>query len=126
MWRDYYKYWFLHHKSKAFSEYGIYDREYYAWEPDLLTFQKWKDGRTGMPLIDALMRELNTTGFMPNRGRMIVASYLTHDLSVDWRLGANYFEKMLIDHDPASNYGGWVFSAGLGPGRILIFNTITQ
>ena len=71
------------------------------------------------------MREMNTHGFMPNRGRMVVASYLTHDLKIDWRLGANYFEKMLVDHDPASNYGGWVFSSGLGPGRVLIFNTLT-
>lgn len=79
-----------------------------------------------MPIIDALMREMNDCGFMPNRGRMIVASYLTHDLKIDWRIGANYFEKMLIDHDTASNYGGWIFSSGLGPGRVLVFNTLTQ
>ena len=79
-----------------------------------------------MPLIDALMRDMNTTGFMPNRGRMIVACYLTMDLKQDWRWGAHYFEEKLIDHDVQSNYGGWAFSSGIGPGRVLIFNSLKQ
>jgi deoxyribodipyrimidine photo-lyase len=78
-----------------------------------------------MPFVDALMRELNTTGFMPNRGRMVVASYLTMDLKQDWRYGAHYFEEKLIDHDVASNYGGWNFSSGIGPGQVLVFNSLT-
>ena len=91
-WRDFNRYWCLFHGNKVFSEYGIYDRTYYNWRTDLAVVQRWKDGQTGMPIIDALMREMNATGFMPNRGRMIVASYLTHDLKQDWRYGAHYFE----------------------------------
>lgn len=79
-----------------------------------------------MPIIDALMRDMNKTGFMPNRGRMVVACYLTMDLKQDWRHGAHYFEEKLIDYDVHSNYGGWNFSSGIGPGRVLIFNTIKQ
>mmetsp|Transcript_45369 Transcript_45369/g.33148 ORF Transcript_45369/g.33148 Transcript_45369/m.33148 type:complete len:160 (-) Transcript_45369:33-512(-) len=79
-----------------------------------------------MPLIDALMRELNETGFMPNRGRMVAACYLAMDLRQDWRHGAHYFEDKLIDYDVESNYGGWNFSAGIGPGRVLVFNTVKQ
>ena len=79
-----------------------------------------------MPLIDSLMREMNSTGFMSNRGRMVVASYLTMDLKQDWRWGAHYFEEALIDHDVQSNYGGWNFHSGMGPGRVLVFSTIVQ
>ena len=81
---------------------------------------------TGVPIIDALMREMNFTGFMPNRGRMVVSSYFAMDLKQDWRFGAHYFEEKLIDHDVQSNYGGWSFSAGIGPGRVLVFNSLTQ
>jgi deoxyribodipyrimidine photo-lyase len=79
-----------------------------------------------MPLIDALMREMNATGFMPNRGRMIVACYLTMDLKQDWRYGAHHFEEKLIDHDVQSNYGGWCGSSGIGAGRVLVFNSLKQ
>ena len=67
-------------KNKGFSEYGIYDRSYYNWNVDQDIIDRWKKGQTGMPLVDSLMREMNHTGFMPNRGRMIVACYLTQDL----------------------------------------------
>lgn len=66
--------------DKVFSEYGIYDREYYAWKPQFDLVQRWRSGTTGMPMIDSLMREMNETGFMPNRGRMVVACYLAMDL----------------------------------------------
>ena len=79
-----------------------------------------------MPLIDALMREMNETGFMPNRGRMVVACYFAMDLKQDWRHGAHYFEEKLIDHDVQSNYGGWNGSSGIGPGRVLVFNSLLQ
>lgn len=62
---------------KVFSSYGIYDRKYYQWKTDMETVKRWREGRTGMPFIDALMRDMNATGFMPNRGRMVVACYLT-------------------------------------------------
>ena len=81
---------------------------------------------TGMPIIDALMREMNETGFMPNRGRMVVACYLAQDLKQDWRFGAHYFEHILVDHDVQSNYGSWNFSAGIGPGRVSVFNILLQ
>lgn len=85
--------------------------------------RRWKAGKTGMPIIDALMREMNTTGFMGNRGRQIVASYLALDLLQDWRYGAHHFEEVLIDHDVQSNYGSWNKSAGIGPGLTYAFKT---
>ena len=112
--------------NKIFSSYGIYNRTYYNWTDKQDTIQRWKEGNTGMPIIDALLREMNKTGFMPNRGRMIVACYFAMDLRLDWRYGAQYFEEKLIDHDVHSNYGGWCFSAGIGPGRVLVFNTVKQ
>lgn len=123
MWRDFNRYWCIFHGDKIFHEYGIYNREYYQWKTDMSIVQRWRDGQTGMPLVDALMREMNETGFMPNRGRMVVACYLTMDLKQDWRFGAHYFEEKLIDHDVQSNYGGWCGSAGIGAGRVLVFNT---
>jgi deoxyribodipyrimidine photo-lyase len=89
----------MRHGVKVFSSYGIYNREYYSWATQPEIVARWREGRTGMPLIDAFMRELNKTGFMPNRGRMIVACYLTMDLKQDWRYGAAHFEEQLIDHD---------------------------
>jgi len=124
-WRDFNRFWFMHNAGKAFSSYGIYDRTYYAWKTEKESVQRWKEGKTGMPIVDALMRDMNTTGFMPNRGRMVAASYFAMDLKQDWRFGAHYFEEALIDHDVQSNYGGWAFSSGIGPGRVLVFNTLT-
>ena len=91
-------------------------------------FEMWKNGTTGDPLVDANMRELAATGFMSNRGRQNVASYLVHDLHLDWRYGAAWFEAMLIDHDPASNYGNWLYIAGVGndPRPFRKFNTAFQ
>lgn len=91
-------------------------------------FEMWKNGTTGDPLVDANMRELAATGFMSNRGRQNVASYLVHDLHLDWRYGAAWFEAILVDHDPASNYGNWLYIAGLGndPRPFRKFNTAFQ
>uniref|UniRef100_A0A7S3FTM4 Cryptochrome/DNA photolyase FAD-binding domain-containing protein n=1 Tax=Strombidium rassoulzadegani TaxID=1082188 RepID=A0A7S3FTM4_9SPIT len=125
-WRDFNRFWCMRYANKVFSPYGIYDREYYDWNTDQEIVQRWREGRTGMPLIDSLMRDMNATGFMPNRGRMIVACYFTMDLKQDWRYGAHYFEEKLIDHDVQSNYGGWSFSSGIGPGRVLVFNSLKQ
>ena len=77
-----------------------------------------------MPLIDAFMRCLKKTGYIPNRGRQLCASYLTLDLKIDWRFGATWFEENLIDHDECSNFGGWSFVAGLGPARVDAFNVV--
>jgi deoxyribodipyrimidine photo-lyase len=80
---------------------------------DISSFQKWKNGKTGMPFIDASMRELAKTGFLSNRGRMNVASYLIYDLKQNWQMGAEYFESVLIDYDIASNWGNWHYAAGV-------------
>lgn len=77
-------------------------------------FMRWCQGKTGADLIDGCMRQLNQTGYLSNRGRQIAASYLIHELSTDWRLGASYFERMLIDYDVASNWGNWQYIAGVG------------
>lgn len=70
----------MNHGVKVFSEYGIYDRTYYAWKTDMDKINRWREGRTGYPIIDALMRDMNATGFMPNRGRMVVACFFSMDL----------------------------------------------
>ena len=81
-----------------------------------------------MPLVDANMRELAATGFMSNRGRQVVASYLINDLQQDWRHGAAWFEEHLIDYDPASNWGNWAYLAGVGndPRQNRVFNALRQ
>lgn len=119
------RWWCMKNGNKIFSSYGIYDRKYLNWQTNQDSVQRWKNGMTGMPIVDALMRELNATGFMPNRGRMIVASYLVCDLKQDWRFGAYHFEETLIDHDVQSNYGNWALQS-LIAGRAFAFNTLIQ
>ena len=75
-------------------------------------FEAWAEGRTGVPFVDANMRELKQSGWMSNRGRQNVASFLVKDLGLDWRLGAEWFESQLLDHDVCSNYGNWNYAAG--------------
>ncbi len=81
---------------------------------DYEAFEMWKTGKTGQPIIDALMHELNETGFMSNRGRMLVSFYLAKELRVNWQWGAAWFESMLIDYDVYSNYGNWAYQSGRG------------
>lgn len=104
-----------------------YDRV--EWNDDPEGFAAWCEGRTGFPIVDAGMRQLNQTGWMHNRVRMIVASFLTKDLLIDWREGERYFFDRLIDADPASNNGGWQWAASTGTDAqpyFRIFNPITQ
>lgn len=99
------------------------------WENDPEAFAAWQAGKTGYPVVDAAMRQLQATGWMHNRARMIVASFLTKDLLIDWRWGERHFMHHLIDGDPASNNGGWQWSAGTGTDAapyFRIFNPITQ
>merc|ERR1712216_722165 len=96
------------------------------WHGTRKALEQWKEGRTGDPLVDANMRELAATGFMSNRGRQNVASYLILDLGVDWRYGAAHFEELLLDYDPCSNWGNWVAAAGLTGQRVNKFNTRKQ
>ena len=86
----------------------------FEWLEDDEAFAAWCEGRTGYPVVDAAMRMLNATGWMHNRARMIVASFLTKDLLIDWRQGERYFMQQLIDGDSASNVGGWQWAAGVG------------
>lgn len=112
-WRDFYLqvlYHFPHVVGHAFKP--DYDR--IAWEENPSHFECWCAGETGYPIVDAGMRELNTTGFMHNRVRMIVASFLTKHLLLDWRLGEAYFAEKLLDFELASNNGGWQWAAGSG------------
>lgn len=96
------------------------------WRDDEEALTRWKQGTTGMPLVDANMRELAATGWMSNRGRQNVASYLILDLGIDWRRGADHFESLLLDYDTASNWGNWVAAAGLTGGRLNKFNITKQ
>jgi len=126
IWRDYFKYIALKHGNKIFQLEGIGKSER-NWERDQDRFSKWANGETGIPFIDANMKELNTTGFMSNRGRQNVASFLSKELRLDWRMGAEYFESMLIDYDVASNYGNWMYVSGVGNDpRDRYFNIISQ
>lgn len=114
IWRDFYHMitWNFPHvcTSKAFKP--QYDN--IVWRNDADAFQKWCNGQTGYPIVDAGMRELNATGFMHNRVRMIVASFLCKHLLLDWRLGEAYFAQKLLDFDFAANNGGWQWAAGSG------------
>lgn len=100
----------------------------FPWDNDPTLFQAWCEGRTGYPIVDAAMRQLNETGWMHNRCRMIVASFLTKDLIIDWRWGEKYFMQKLFDGDLAANNGGWQWSAssGMDPKPLRIFNPASQ
>lgn len=127
VWREFYIS-VLHHFP--FTAYRNYRREFdnLNWSFDEKNFESWKEGRTGFPLVDAGMRQLNATGWMHNRVRMVVASFLTKDLLTDWRQGEEYFASMLLDIEKASNVGGWQWSAsaGVDPRPLRIFNPVLQ
>jgi deoxyribodipyrimidine photo-lyase len=113
IWRDFYHmilWHFPHVETKAFKP--AYDRIEWRNNPD--EFEHWCNGTTGYPIVDAGMRELNATGFMHNRVRMVVASFLIKHLLIDWRWGEAYFAKKLLDFDLAANNGGWQWAAGSG------------
>jgi deoxyribodipyrimidine photo-lyase len=109
---------------------GAYRKEFkdFPWENDKSKFHAWCNGQTGYPIVDAAMRQLNQTGWMHNRCRMIVASFLTKDLIIDWRWGEKYFMQKLVDGDLAANNGGWQWSAssGMDPKPLRIFNPASQ
>ena len=113
LWRDYFRWIAAKHGKKIFLVTGLRG-EKIPWKQDWQRFELWKNGETGYPLVDANMRELAATGFMSNRGRQNVASFLTKNLGIDWRMGAEYFESVLIDYDVCSNWGNWNYTAGVG------------
>ena len=113
IWRDYFKYISLKHQNKIFQLGGILERDY-RWDADLERFKKWVEGSTSEPFVNANMIELKQTGWMSNRGRQNVASYLAKDMKIDWRIGAAYLESLLVDYDVHSNYGNWMYVSGVG------------
>jgi deoxyribodipyrimidine photo-lyase len=128
LWRDFFKFYCARHGDDVFKVGGPIRRAAYQWEEDADggLFRRWKEGNTGVPFVDANMRELRATGFMSNRGRQNVASYLILDLNLDWRKGAEWFEETLLDYDVCSNWGNWAAAAGLTGGRVNRFNVQKQ
>jgi deoxyribodipyrimidine photo-lyase len=113
LWREYFHWYAAYHDKKLFAADGIQQRRpptsFYA-----SRFQKWCQGNTPYPIVNACMNQLNATGYMSNRGRQLVASCFVHELSLDWRYGAAYFEQQLLDYDVAANWGNWQYLAGVG------------
>lgn len=127
LWRDFFQFTTAKHGRALFLKKGIAQRPTDD-DADQQRFDAWRTGRTGQPFIDANMRELAATGWMSNRGRQNAASFLVHDLGIDWRMGASWFERQLIDYDPCSNWGNWQYVAGVGndPRQGRRFNPETQ
>lgn len=128
LWRDFFRLMGKKHGNKIFQKGGTKSERNPLLKNNKQLLQLWIEGRTGIPFIDANMRELAATGFMSNRGRQNVASFLVHDLHVNWQMGADYFESVLIDYDPCSNYGNWNYIAGVGsdPRENRYFNILLQ
>ncbi|HRP98793.1 MAG TPA: deoxyribodipyrimidine photo-lyase [Rhodocyclaceae bacterium] len=127
-WRDFYQMILWHHPRVEHESFRPeFDRV--AWDDAPELFAAWCEGRTGYPIVDAAMRQLNRSGYMHNRLRMIVASFLTKDLGIDWRRGERYFAARLNDYDLAANNGGWQWAASSGCDAqpwFRIFNPVTQ
>jgi deoxyribodipyrimidine photo-lyase len=127
-WREFYAHVLWHAPRVVRESYQpAFDR--LPWRDDPAGVDAWKAGRTGVPVVDAAMRQLQATGWMHNRARMIVASFLTKDLLVDWRVGERHFMEHLVDGDLASNNGGWQWAASTGTDAqpfFRIFNPVIQ
>ena len=129
IWRDFYFQVLHHHPQLAAGRAFHSEFEHIAFPNDEALFQAWCEGRTGYPLVDAAMRQINQTGYMHNRLRMVAASFLVKDLLIDWRWGERYFAEKLIDYDFAANNGGWQWAASTGCDAqpwFRIFNPVTQ
>ncbi len=127
-WRDFY-YNILHFFGNVVGNSFRSEYDKIKWRNDKKEFKAWCEGNTGFPIVDACMRQMNTTGYMHNRGRMIVASFLTKDLLIDWRWGEKYFATQLQDYNLSANNGGWQWASGSGTDAqpyFRIFNPWTQ
>ena len=113
-WRDFFAFQFAKYGGQFFRPGGIRERTDVEWRRDDAAFRRWQEGRTGVPFVDAAMRELAATGYVSNRARQNAASFLVHDQGIDWRWGAAHYEHHLLDFDPASNYGNWAYVAKVG------------
>ncbi|WP_417356755.1 FAD-binding domain-containing protein [Gallaecimonas pentaromativorans] len=119
LWREFFQHWLAQQGAKAFAPHASTQTD-----ERLLA---WQQGHTGLPLVDAAMRELLATGYISNRARQNVASFLVHDLKQDWRAGADWFERQLLDYDVAANWGNWAYIAGLGAStRPIYFDVAWQ
>ena len=128
IWREFYTTILYHYPDVLHSAFRPELRTIH-WREDSAGFSAWAEGRTGYPVVDAAIRQLNSSGWMHNRARMIVASFLVKDLLIDWRLGERYFMQHLLDGDPASNNGGWQWTAGTGTDAapyFRVFNPVLQ
>jgi deoxyribodipyrimidine photo-lyase len=127
LWRDYFRFICTKHGNRIFKRSGLQGVDL-NWQQDWARFELWRAGKTGFPLVDANMREIAATGYMSNRGRQNVASFLTKNLNIDWRMGAEWFESLLIDYDICSNWGNWNYTAGVGNDArgFRFFNIIKQ
>jgi deoxyribodipyrimidine photo-lyase len=128
IWREFYSA-ILYHFPQVLREAFRPELRHLAWENDQAKFKAWCAGRTGYPVVDAAMRQLVATGWMHNRARMIVASFLVKDLLIDWRWGERFFMEHLVDGDLAANNGGWQWTAGVGTDAapyFRIFNPVLQ
>ncbi len=128
-WREFYAYILYYYPDNLKQEFQTKYRNL-QWTNNPIYLQAWQNSQTGYPIIDSAMKQLRLEGFIHNRARLIVASFLTKDLDIDWRLGQRYFEKYLIDHDTASNNGNWqwVTSVGVDPAPMFrrFYNPIKQ
>ena len=130
IWREFYFYIIYYFpdtlaKSQNFNK----KFDFIKWNSSKKNFKRWCEGKTGYPIIDACMTELNTTGYMHNRGRLITSNFLNRILGLDWRLGEKYFAQKLTDYDPSVNNGNWQWAAGTGADAapyFRIFNPILQ
>lgn len=127
LWREYFQWVAYRAGSRLFFKKGFREQSPRAGF-NARAFQRWVDGQTGDDFVNAGMRELSETGYSSNRARQNLASYLIHDLGIDWRYGAAYFESQLLDYDPASNWANWAYLAGVGndPRPVRRFNTVKQ
>lgn len=127
LWRDFFQFQLIKYNTQFFKLGGIKEKVIQPLK-NRQKFWQWANGKTGDDFVDANMIELNSTGWMSNRGRQNTASYLVHDMNLDWRWGAYYFESKLIDYDVASNWGNWQYIAGVGndPRPFRKFNTQLQ
>jgi deoxyribodipyrimidine photo-lyase len=126
IWRDFFKYTALKYGNSIFKLGGILEKTY-AWSTNQKFVQQWVNGETADDFVNANMIELKKTGWMSNRGRQNVASFFAKSQKLDWRIGAAYFESMLIDYDVHSNYGNWMYVSGVGNDpRDRVFNVDLQ
>jgi deoxyribodipyrimidine photo-lyase len=130
-WRDFYAHVLRHHPGNVHAEQQEAVRGRIKWTGSVPLFEAWRDGRTGYPLVDAGMRELAHTGYMHNRARMVVGSFLVKDMGIDWRWGERWFMRSLLDGDEANNNGNWQWIASVGvdpqpPSRRMFNPTLQQ